>query len=247
MSELLHKEQKNMKISVCLASYNGEKYIVEQVRSILRQLSEVDELIISDDKSTDYTIDYVQSLNDKRIKIYFNEGERGYTKNFENALRHATGDVIFLSDQDDVWVEGKVIAVLEKLKTADLVVTNAEIVDSQLDQLHPSHFELNKVKSGFWTNFYKTRYIGACMAFKKEILDKVLPFPSNQTLCAHDYWITIIGEAYYNVALVETTYLKYRRHGENASTGGGTSSRSLFRKIIVRVYAMINLLGRRNK
>ncbi|MEK5777350.1 glycosyltransferase, partial [Acinetobacter nosocomialis] len=95
-------------ISVCLATYNGEKYIVEQLTSILSQLSPTDEVIISDDHSTDETLLLIKSLNDPRIKIITNELGKGYTKNFENAINHSSGDYIFLSDQDDVWVENKV-------------------------------------------------------------------------------------------------------------------------------------------
>jgi len=73
-----------MKISVCMATYNGEKYIEEQIKSILDQLSEEDEIIISDDHSKDSTINVIQRINDPRIKVYYNEGEKGYTKNFEN-------------------------------------------------------------------------------------------------------------------------------------------------------------------
>ena len=88
-----------MKISVCMATYNGEKYIAEQIRSILPQLSEDDEVIVSDDGSSDATLDIVRSFNDPRIRIVQNELEHGYTKNFENALNHANGDIIFISDQ----------------------------------------------------------------------------------------------------------------------------------------------------
>jgi glycosyltransferase involved in cell wall biosynthesis len=230
-----------------MATYNGGKFLKEQVCSILEQLSQTDELIISDDKSTDNTIEIITSINDERIHVFINEGEHGYTKNFENAIRHSTGECIFLSDQDDVWIAGKVQRVLEKLKSAELVVTNAEIVDAELNLLHPSHFDQNNVKTGFWINFLKTRYIGACMAFRKEILAKLLPFPKNQTLCAHDYWIALIGEAYYNVALEETPLLKYRRHAQNASSGVGISNRSFIRKIRVRIYSFFHLISRWRK
>ena len=91
-------------ISVCIATYNGEKYIKEQLLSILPQLGKKDEVIISDDHSTDNTLDIVKGLNDNRIKIVMNNREKGYTSNFENALSYAIGDYIFLSDQDDIWM-----------------------------------------------------------------------------------------------------------------------------------------------
>ena len=102
-----------MKIVVLMSTYNGEKYIKEQVDSILSQLSDSDELIISDDLSTDKTLDILSSYNDKRIKVINHQPHKGLpphvyaTLNFENALKNAKGDYIFLSDQDDVWLEDK--------------------------------------------------------------------------------------------------------------------------------------------
>ena len=89
-------------ISVCIATFNGGKYIREQIMSVLPQLNEKDEIIISDDGSTDDTIYILESLHDQRIKIYVNEREHGFIWNFENALMKSSGDIIFLCDQDDV-------------------------------------------------------------------------------------------------------------------------------------------------
>ena len=236
-----------MKISVCMATYNGAPYIIEQMNSILNELQYDDEVIVSDDHSTDDTVKLIKSLNDHRIMIVYNEREKGYASNFENAIAHSEGDVIFLSDQDDVWVEGKVKLMLKALENADLAVSDAEIVDQNLSCLEKSHFRLFDVKTGFWVNFTKTRYIGACMAFKRHMLKKVLPMPPNRKYCAHDYWIAMIGEAYYKVALVDTPLLKYRRHGDNASTGGVKSGNSIFHKIAVRVYVAAQLVSRMRK
>lgn len=97
-----------MKITVCLASYNGQNFIKEQIESILSQLSAIDELIVSDDISSDSTLDIVNSFKDDRIKILSGIKFASPIRNFENALKYATGDVIFLSDQDDVWLPNKV-------------------------------------------------------------------------------------------------------------------------------------------
>ena len=94
-------------ISVCIATYNGAEYLREQVESILSQLEEEDEIVVSDDSSTDTTIEILQSFGDRRIKIFKNPA-KGFVRNFENALRQAQGDFIFLSDQDDVWLPNKV-------------------------------------------------------------------------------------------------------------------------------------------
>ena len=91
-----------MKISVCIATFNGEKFIQEQIQSILPQLGEDDEIVVSDDGSTDRTMEILELFKDKRIRLLVNEGKHGFIWNFENALRKAKGDVIFLCDQDDI-------------------------------------------------------------------------------------------------------------------------------------------------
>lgn len=233
------------KVSVCMATYNGEKYIKEQIASILSQLSADDEIIISDDNSTDNTLEIVSSFNDNRIKIFKNNLGKGYSNNFENAISHAIKDVIFLSDQDDIWMADKVKKMMLALNDNDLVISNALITDQNLIPTLGSHFNVYGTKKGFFNNWIKTRYIGACMAFKKEMLDKLLPFPQNKNLCAHDYWIANVGEFYFKVEIINEPLIKYRRHGENASTGGHKSQNSLLHKISVRLYTLKELLKRK--
>lgn len=228
-----------------MATYNGQRYIKEQVQSILSQLGEEDELVVSDDHSTDGTLEVLRDIKDPRIRIVLNPGEKGYTRNFENALRESTGSVLFLADQDDVWVSNKVERMLEQLQKADMVVSDARIVDEHLDTIQPSHFALYGVKRGFWINFLKTRYIGACLAFRREVLGKALPFPKRQKLCAHDYWLINIGELYFRFALLEEPLILYRRHGNNALTGGAGSTNSLKNKLKVRLYTLYHLIFRR--
>ena len=95
------------KISVCIATFNGEKYISSQLDSILNQVVPVHEIIISDDMSTDNTIEIIKNCNNPIIKIFINKERLGVAKNFENAIKHANGDFIFLCDQDDIWLKNK--------------------------------------------------------------------------------------------------------------------------------------------
>ena len=111
-------------ISVCMATYNGEKYIREQMDSILQQLGEGDELIISDDLSSDKTVEIIKSYKDKRIKLYIHGDNHGFVRNFENALVHADGDIIFLSDQDDIWMPDKVKVTIAALANCDFTVSD---------------------------------------------------------------------------------------------------------------------------
>jgi len=232
-------------ISVCIATYNGEIYIEAQLSSVLAQLGPYDEIILSDDCSTDATLEKVKSIGDSRIKILTSSSNLGYSKNFEKALKASVGDIIFICDQDDVWFPNKVERTNEVLTSCDMVISNAVVVDSQLNTLVNSHFTQNGTKQGFISNFLRTRYIGACMAFKRSVLKKALPFPDNSRYCAYDYWLTIVGELFFSVKLIEEPLILYRRHSGNASTGGQEKSpHSLQRKIMIRLYALSLLIMR---
>lgn len=235
-----------MKVSVCIATYNGEKYIEEQIKSILLQLSSEDEIIVSDDNSSDNTIKILKKLRDKRIKIYFNSRKKGYTPNFENALEKARGDIILLSDQDDIWLPQKLERFKEKLKDFDVVISDAKIVNEKLEIIEKSLFKIVNIKTGLFNNLKKNRYYGCCIGFKKEILERVLPFPKWYSICPHDSWIPIVAEMYYKVGLIEEPLLLYRRHNSNVSLLG-KSTNNIFKKIMVRAYPFINALMRRKK
>ena len=232
------------RISVCMAVFNGEKYIQEQISSILVQLSPCDELIVSDDGSTDKTLDVVRAFGDDRIKIVFNECAKGYSGNFENSINNSLGDIIFLSDQDDVWVKGRVSRMVDVLADCDLVVCNAEYVDEYLNPLNQTLFMLRGNKKGFWNNIYKLRYLGACMAFRREMFAKILPIPKNKTFCPHDMWIALIGEFYFRVKTIDIPLILYRRHSQTASTGGYKGSNGLLLMVRFRLYALFMVFGR---
>lgn len=230
-------------ISVCMATYNGEKYIKEQLLSILEQLGEVDEIIISDDHSTDSTLAIIEQLSDSRISVFFNT-EKGYTSNFENALRQVKGDIIFISDQDDIWNSRKVEICLEALQSTDLVVSDCQLINSQNEVISRSYFELRKVKKSSWGNLVKFGYLGCCLAFRSELLKKALPFPSNRQLCTHDNWLFLVGAFLYDHKVLDERLIYYRRHDANVSTGGQLSGKSLWFKIKYRVYLCFFLLKR---
>jgi len=235
---------RSMKVSVCMATYQGEAYVREQLESVLSQLAKDDEVVVSDDCSTDATLAAVDSLDDPRIRVLRGSKNVGYSKNFVRALAASTGDVIFICDQDDVWLPGKVRTMVEALRSHDLVVADVRVVDQDLDVLEASHFERHRVKTGFLRNFAQTRYIGASMAMRRPVLDLSLPLPPSARYCAYDYWITLVGEAFFDVGLVRSPQMLYRRHGLNASTGGSRSDRTLTHRVWVRVYCLLHLLLR---
>lgn len=233
-------------ISVCMATYNGAKYLREQVDSILLQLKENDELIVSDDGSTDATIEILKSYNDSRIKIFYNQRNHGVNGNFENALIHAKGDYVFLSDQDDVWLKDKVNICLAYLKDYTCIVHDCIVVDNNLKELAPSFFSYHHSREGFWTNLYRNSYVGCCMAFKREILNKVLPYPADIPVY-QEGWIASIAAWHNKVKFINNRCILFRRHELNQSTTGSKSQLSIFRQaynrikllelILLRIYA----------
>ena len=232
------------RISVCIATYNGAKYIQQQIKSILLQLGDNDEVIVSDDSSTDNTLEIIRAFNDSRIKVIINRGTNGYTGNFENALRAASGEIIFLSDQDDVWKSNKVEVMLTALEKFDFVVSDAELVDENLITLANSNFERMGVSSGLFSNLIRCRYLGCCYAFKSKLLKIALPIPSNHIYCPHDYWLSLVAESMFSVCLVKEPLIYYRRHSSNVSDGGAHSSNSFFKKALIRLYVVNNLCFR---
>jgi glycosyltransferase involved in cell wall biosynthesis len=231
-------------ISVCIATYNGENFIQEQIASILTQLSVDDEIIISDDNSTDKTIEFLKSMNSPLIHIYRNDGEHGYTPNFENALQYAKGDVIFLSDQDDVWKPNKVDIMIKALNESDFVVSDATIVDENLKTQLDSFYAIRKPYKSLFGNLFKFGYLGCCFAFKRCIKDKSLPFPPNHKLCTHDNWLFLVAKMFYRVNILDEKLVYYRRHHHNTSSGGTINNTSVRFKIGYRIYLLYNLIRR---
>lgn len=231
-------------ISVCIATYNGEKYIHEQIASILQQIGDVDEIVVSDDGSTDKTLDVVRSFDAQNIHIYINKGDHGYTPNFENALRNAHGDYIFLSDQDDIWMPDKVEACMKYLKVNDFVVSDALIVDGDNKPLFGSFCEQRKSKFGFLNTLIRFSYLGCCFAFRRKVLSKALPFPKNHILCTHDNWLALVSTAFYKSAFIPLPLIRYRRYGGNASSGAKNANKSILFMIHYRLYLLFHLIGR---
>jgi glycosyltransferase involved in cell wall biosynthesis len=231
-------------VSVCIASYNGEKFIREQIVSILIQINVDDEIIISDDSSTDSTIQIIKSIGDPRVRLYINDNSSGRpTENFQNALGKAKGDYIFLADQDDVWLENKYQKVTTLLESNDLVLSNSIVVDQELKELYPSFFELHGSSKGILRNAIKNSYFGSCMAFKKELLNYALPFPPSREI-GHDVWLGLVAEIVGKVYFTNEPLILYRRHPSAVTSHGmGKSKRSILTKLLSRVIMLKYVLN----
>jgi len=220
-------------ISVCIPTYNGEKYIFQQVQSILSQLEENDEVIISDDSSKDQTIEIIESFKDRRIKLLKNNNFHSPIFNMENALKNATGDYIFLADQDDVWLPYKIVNTVKYLEENDLTLSDGYLTDSNLNVIKDSIFEQYNRKKGLFNNLNKNSYMGCCMAFKKRILTIALPFPKDIPM--HDIWIGFVAELFFKTVFIKKKLIFYRRHKKNNSSTCQKSQYNFFKKLEFRL------------
>ena len=229
-------------ISVCVATYNGERFIREQIDSILRQLSSDDEIIVSDDGSTDDTISIIISIDDKRIRIIEGPRKHSPTLNFECAMKEAKGDYIFLADQDDVWKSNKVEVCMKWLQKYDCVVSDAEVTDSNLNTLYPSLYAIMQVRQGrIYNTIWKNGYTGCCMAFRRNVLKASLPFPKNIPM--HDIWIGNVAAYKYNMKFIPDKLIMFRRHNETISCNGKGSKYSIWQQMKFRWSIIKNIVN----
>jgi len=235
-----------MGISVCIASYNGENFILKQINSILLQLSKDDELIIVDDASMDDTIKIISSINNDLIKIIKNEENLGIVKSFSKAILLAKGDFIFLSDQDDIWFQNKVKFMLFEMinNNACLVTSNFRWIDENDNEIYSKFRFLRKNNSNKHNknllNIFQghNNYLGCSMVFNKNLLEIAVPIPN--IVEAHDLWIAKIGNLLHsNLHLNEALFFK-RKHSNNSSLS--YSNRQLHKKIYTRFVFFISIL-----
>lgn len=241
-------------ISVCMAAYNGEKFIKKQIDSILCQLDADDELIISDDGSTDETLRIISSYNDSRIKVLNHVHDESLmnikrcrsfylaTANFENAMNYAKGDFIFLSDQDDEWLPERKKKSLEKLQDCDCVMCNYNVVDENGQLLIPQIHKNPPFKKNFFYNLTFLPFTGCCMAFKKECLEYILPFPKK--LICHDLWIGSLCNKKGKIAFIGEVLHSYRKHETNVSFAVGKKRNPVWFMIYYRIIFIVQFIER---
>lgn len=209
-------------ISVCIATFNGEKYIREQLDSILAQISHDDEVVVCDDGSNDATLSIISSFDDVRIRVFVNPVRLGYVANFERALTLSVGDWIFLSDQDDIWLPGRVVEMMNFFvgnSRALLVASNFDLIDDmgaavgEFRKLKPvSRFTIVNIGRIF---LGRMPYYGCTFLFKRIILDYCLPIPSG--IESHDIWIALIANLFGDVANIPGATLRHRIHSRNVT------------------------------
>lgn len=212
------------KVDILLATYNGEKYIREQIDSILNQTHTEFRLLISDDGSIDNTRTILEEYKNKdsRIEVFFQENNLGVVKNFGFLLEKVEAKYYMFSDQDDIWKESKIEKSLKKINEGfDLVYSDLEVVDENLNVTYESYWKLkgiyNKIKK--YNNFeslYLNNFITGCTIIsKKELINTFMPLPNTSKYVLHDYWISLILSQNGKIAYVEEPLIKYRQHKNN--------------------------------
>jgi glycosyltransferase involved in cell wall biosynthesis len=235
-------------ISVAMATYNGAKYIAEQLDSIIEQLGDNDEIVISDDKSTDDTKKIIQNYADKddRIKLFINEG-KGIISNFENAINICKNEIVVLCDQDDKWSVNK-LSVIKKYFDSDkeltLLLSDAYITDEELNIVNDSFYKVRNSKSGILHNIIKNSYLGCTMAFRQSAKMFILPIPENVGM--HDIWIGNIMEIFGKVSFTPEKLVYYRRHKNTVTKIKSKKSKSIKKMFVLRKNLILELLKRRN-
>ncbi|HOP46419.1 MAG TPA: glycosyltransferase family 2 protein [Desulfobacteraceae bacterium] len=205
-------------VSIALATYNGEKFLREQLDSIVNQSYTNMELVVVDDCSTDGTIDILEQYFSKiNIKLYRHKKNSGFVKAFEKALGMCSGLYIALCDQDDIWEKNKIEQLVNVINGYSLVYSDASLIDSYgtifIESMH-KYYEISKRSDiGFKDLVFNNYIVGCCSLFKRDLLNDALPFPPD--LMVHDWWIALIASKKGRIKYYDKPLLRYRQHANN--------------------------------
>ncbi len=237
------------RIDVLVATYNGEKYLREQLDSILNQTYKNINVLISDDCSTDSTPEILKEYEkkDSRVKVFFHNKNFGnYIKNFEFLLTQVKSEYYALCDQDDVWCDTKIEHSFKKMidDGADLIYTDLKVVDENLNEIYPSMWDYLKIRKKVNYDDIRTEYLyncatGCTLMSKSKYIKEFLPLPYKSEYMVHDYWITLYVALHGKITHLDEKTILYRQHGNNLVGTGKESTkfkkfeqvRNLFLKI----------------
>lgn len=208
-----------MKISIVMTCYNSEKYIKEQLDSILKYSPIDAEIIICDDCSKDNTVTIIKNYNDKRIKLFVNEQNLCANGNFNQCLSKVTGDIVVISDSDNVWLEGKIDKVVPYFDNpkVGLVMHDSIITNEQLEPIMDSYFKWRHSKPGLFRNIYRNGYGGSMMAFRASLLKYIYPLPDNLPFF-FDEWIGMMCARHSKCIFIPDKLTYWRRHDNTVSS-----------------------------
>lgn len=233
-----------MAISVCMATYNGEKFVEQQLRSILSQMSKEDEIIIVDDASTDNTLMLITNFADPRIRVFNNQFNHGHVFAFGRALSLAKNEYVFMSDQDDIWIPGRVKFLKDKIIETNcfLITSSFGCINSEGNEVDCNiKFLQTKDSKHYLKNIIGIfigikNYFGCAMVCKNSFLEIVLPIPN--FVESHDLWIAIAANLFSSNWHLEHKTLLRRFHGNNASV----IKRSFLPKLLSRFKFLFSIV-----
>ncbi|WP_228285383.1 glycosyltransferase family 2 protein [Acinetobacter pollinis] len=222
-------------VDIVMATYNGENYIREQIESIQKQNYEHWHLYISDDASTDGTVSIIKQMasDDSRIRLVSTDKQGGIIANFNKALSFSDANYIFLSDQDDIWMEDRLIKMLTHFKTIELqspeksilLFTDLELIRSDNTIISDSFYKYNNLnpKNNMKDNMliWRSTVYGCSTLFNKNLLHKSFPIPDYASM--HDQWLALNAQLNGGLFYYNYTSLKYRQHSNNAVGGAGNN------------------------
>lgn len=217
-------------ISVALCTYNGDRFLWEQLQSLARQTQLPDELVVCDDRSSDHTIDLLHKFAKTapfKVRISVNERQLGITKNFEKALTACEGDILFLCDQDDRWEPEKIARMtqyLEQNPSLNVAFSDAALIDEQGEllstgfwqvvRLHPLQLDQWQKGESIKIMLIGNRVAGCTMALRKSFLHRVVPFPDDVPEFLHDTWIAFTASVLDQIRYLPERLVHYRQHAE---------------------------------
>lgn len=226
-----------------MAVFNGARYLKEQLETLLADLEEFDEIVVIDDASTDNSSQLVVAFGDPRIRFVAHPTNLGVRRTFEQALRMASHEVIFLCDQDDRWLPGKramLLACFENDPECLLAASDCQIIDARSEITGQSFMDTRGgFRSGLLANLLRNRYLGCTLALRRRLLDDALPIP--QTAPMHDMWLGLMAVMLGRVHYVPTALIQYRRHGANVTPA---SHRPFKQMLMWRINLLVGVLSR---
>lgn len=227
----------NKLVSVAVTTYNGERYIREQLDSIVNQTYKNIEIIVCDDCSTDDTLKILKEYETKYgIQIFTNDKNIGYIKNYEKVISKCNGEYIALSDQDDVWISNKIQLLINNIFDSPLIMSDAYVVDKNKSLISDSflkyqNIDVPKYKEQFVYLLFRNFATGCTMLFHKDLLNNAIPFPEK---IPHDWWIALNASIHGRIEIIKKPLILYRQH-DNNTIGAIKYSKSTKKNNIINI------------
>lgn len=235
-----------VRVSVCMATYRGGRYVEEQIVSILKELGPSDELVVVDDASPDDTVRVIKAISDERVRLVRAAENRGYVRTFEAAIGHSRGKYIFLADQDDVWIPGRLEKMMEALYTHKVVASNFQILGGGprpwIPPLKSSDSD-RRFANLFGILIGYRAYYGCAMGFRRDAMRLFIPIPA-YVRESHDLWLAICGNVAGSMAHLDEATVYRRLHDENQTPAGWRSLSKIVRSRVMLMRLVVEAMVR---